>query len=138
MECKVNSLIIICAVRQKEMNIDGNNSRQGGGDSSETESAPPADDDDEIMEDLRFCNEFMTKQQHSQTPQKQDESMLDDDFCLKYSGDEGITKSVCFLFCFVCFFQFDFCFFLVSFIWVFHLFFFPSLVICVYLYEYYS
>ena len=53
------------------------------------------------MEDLRFCNEFMTKQQHSQTPQKQDESMLDDDFCLKYSGDEGITKSVCFfLFCF--------------------------------------
>nr|CAH0113201.1 unnamed protein product [Daphnia galeata] len=62
---------------------------KGGGDSSETESAPPADDDDEIMEDLRFCNEFMTKQQHSQTPQKQDESMLDDDFCLKYSGDEA-------------------------------------------------
>ena len=53
------------------------------------------------MEDLRFCNEFMTKQQHSQTPQKQDESMQDDDFCLKYSGDEGITKSVCFFF--VCF-----------------------------------
>ena len=84
------------------------------------------------MEDLRFCNEFMTKQQHSQTPQKQDESMQDDDFCLKYSGDEGITKSVFF------FFVFFFDFISVSFIWVFIWFFFPSLVICVYLYEYYS
>lgn len=63
---------------------------KGGGDSSETESAPPADDDDEIMEDLRFCNEFMNKQQQSQVPQKEEEgSMQEDDFCLKYSGDEA-------------------------------------------------
>lgn len=65
---------------------------QGGGDSSETESAPPADDDDEIMEDLRFCNEFMSKQQ-GQTPQN-DGNNADDDFSLKLSGDEG-NLSVC-------------------------------------------
>lgn len=35
-----------------------------GGDSSETESAPPADDEEEILEDLRFYNELLTKMQH--------------------------------------------------------------------------
>lgn len=44
------------------------------------------------MEDLRFCNEFMNKQQHNQTPHKHDEgSRTEDDFSLKYSGDEGIN-----------------------------------------------
>jgi hypothetical protein len=57
------------------------------------------------MEDLRFCNEFMSKQQHSQTPQKLDDSMQDDDFCLKYSGDEGIFKTA-FYFIFLFFFWF--------------------------------
>lgn len=46
------------------------------------------------MEDLRFCNEFMNKQQQSQVPQKEEEgSMQEDDFCLKYSGDEGKNYS---------------------------------------------
>lgn len=49
------------------------------------------------MEDLRFCNEFMSKQQQNQLPQKQEENSLqEDDFCLKYSGDEGkeITQNL--------------------------------------------
>jgi len=65
------------------------------------------------MEDLRFCNEFMTKQQHSQTPQKHDDSMQDDDFCLKYSGDEGIFETTFYL---IFFFFFHSIWF---FIWVF-------------------
>jgi hypothetical protein len=82
------------------------------------------------MEDLRFCNEFMSKQQHSQTPQKLDDSMQDDDFCLKYSGDEGIFKTA-FYFLFLLLF-------LVSFYWVYHLVFFFLFVICANLYGYYS
>ena len=79
------------------------------------------------MEDLRFCNEFMTKQQHSQTPQKHDDSMQDDDFCLKYSGDEGIFETTFYLIFFFFFILFGFSF---GFLFLF--------VIFVNLYEHYS
>lgn len=42
------------------------------------------------MEDLRFCNEFMSKQQQPSSGNKMmEDSANEDDFNLKLSGDEG-------------------------------------------------
>lgn len=43
------------------------------------------------MEDLRFCNDLMHKQQqgHASTSKQLDDSAAEDDFGLKMSGDEG-------------------------------------------------
>lgn len=74
---------------------------QGGGDSSETESAPPPEDDEEMMmEDFRFANELMSKQ--NSTPLKGDDDNPDDEFSLRFSGDEGNQSHLVLLFVFSC------------------------------------
>ena len=64
-----------------------------GGDSSETESAPPADDEEEMLEDLRFCNELLSKfqQNHPQDPPSAPSATSTEstDISLQVSGDEG-------------------------------------------------
>jgi hypothetical protein len=65
-----------------------------GGDSSETESAPPADDEEEMLEDLRFCNELLSKFKKNHPPQDPPSapsatSTESTDTSLQFSGDEG-------------------------------------------------
>lgn len=45
------------------------------------------------MEDLRFANELMAKQ--NSTPLRRDEDNPDDDYISRLSGDEGIFSCPC-------------------------------------------
>jgi len=85
----LNKLLIyfLCVSFCRRRSIDGRCSQ--GGDSSETESAPPADDDEDVLEDLRFASEFLSKHQPTKRPLLLTQNPESSDNSLPHSADEG-------------------------------------------------
>jgi len=91
LDCKVSQITANFLSRRS---IDGRSSQ--GGDSSETESAPPADDDEDVLEDLRFASEFLSKHQPTKRPLLVNQNPESSDNSLMNSADEAeVCRRLC-------------------------------------------